>query len=303
MREENKVFYKSAGSGIYNVFSTFAKGRTIAKCNAIEFCKNFHDKEGKITVHEYGVGDGTFAKIFLDYVKKLDLELYKRLEYYLFDFSSKMLKDCQMTLKSHISKCYFNEFDVLSKKQIDSFDYCRINELLSDLPSEFYYSKNGEIFDLANKKIKTPNIFVEKFLERIEEERVIPFNFEALNFILSLSKAANKNFKIDIFDYGFYFANEIYQIPKEIWNKIIIRKYKNQITTDLNFFFLFTNLSLNGLNCTIEKQKDYAERILGEKLDLIIGKDFLDYKKSKSKKFSYNVDDGFYYLGIRSLGI
>ena len=49
----NKSYYIQKGSGIYDDFSTFAQGKAIAECNAIEFARDFSNSSNEITVCEY----------------------------------------------------------------------------------------------------------------------------------------------------------------------------------------------------------------------------------------------------------
>ena len=91
--EANRKYYSSKGKKIYSDFSTFAQGHALAKCNALEFVRDFSKNGGNAVVCEYGIGKGDFAKNFLDEVKKLDRKLYAETRYYLIDFSDKMIEE------------------------------------------------------------------------------------------------------------------------------------------------------------------------------------------------------------------
>lgn len=296
-QKANKEYYSSKGRKIYSDFLTFAQGHALATCNAMEFCRDFAKRASPVVVCEYGVGKGDFARTFLDEVKKRDMHLYNRTRYYLFDFSEKMLSDARKSLKEHAAICIYGKFDAEQDVPFLQFDYCRINELLSDLPASLFLKKEGAILDL-NGKMATADIFAQKFLERIEEERAIPFNFKAAGFLASLCKAGKKDFRIDVFDYGFYSAEDIFLLPMEEWNRTISRKYGSQITVDLNFLQMLFALESQGFSARIEKQKGYAERILGYPLELSESKRCLDYVRAKKQALEISEDDGFYHLRV-----
>src|SRR3989338_3781470 len=296
MRKANLRYYSSKGKAAYSDFSTFAQGRALARCNAIEFARDFSN-QGEILVCEYGVGNGNFAKVFLDELKSKDAQLHSRTHYFLFDLSEKMLKDARKTLSSHGSICSFERFDAASEAPSQNFDYCRINELLSDLPADIYMKSQGKITSMDSKRT-TSDLFVSKFLERVDEGRAIPFNFTAEKFLSSLCLAGRPGFRIDAFDYGFYSAEGIFIHPKEEWNSIILRKYGSQVTVDLNFPQLIASLASQGIAAAIESQKDYAERVLGMPLEISETGKGLDYVKAGKGSEGIIEDDGFYYLRI-----
>ncbi len=293
----NAKYYSSKGKAIYSDFSTFAQGRALSKSNAIEFVRDFSMHNAPIIVCEYGVGKGDFAKNFLDEVKKQDRILYAKIRYQLFDISEKMLSDAKKNLAAHGEICSFGTFNAASNSPLLKFDYCRINELLSDLPAEIYSRQNGQIFDASGKEVRAPDLFTQKFLERIDLRRKIPFNFAAQQFLLSLCKLGKPNFRIDLFDYGFYSADDIFSMPVDEWNRVIARKYGSQITVDLNFLQLSSALRAEGFSVAVEMQKTYAEKVLGMPLEISHTKKGLDYVKKKEQDGSTE-DDGFMHLQI-----
>src|SRR3989344_8126921 len=105
--DRNREYYSEKGEGIYSDFSTFAQGSALARCNAIEFARNFSGRGGEISVCEYGVGNGNFAKAFLDEIAKESPGLYSRTRYALFDFSGKMLARARKSLSAHSERCSF----------------------------------------------------------------------------------------------------------------------------------------------------------------------------------------------------
>jgi SAM-dependent MidA family methyltransferase len=284
----NKSYYSQKGSGIYEDFSTFAQGRVISECNAIEFVRDFSNRSNEITVCEYGVGRGDFAKTFLSEVKRRSPKLYSRTRYHLFDLSGKMLAAAKENLSLHEGRCSFQEFDAAMEIPSFAFDYCRINELLSDLPAEIYARKGNST--------STSNIFVQKFLSRMDDGRKIPFSFAAEKFLLALCTAGKRNFRIDVFDYGFYTADDIFSMPREEWNSLVAREYGGQITVDVNFLQLVSALAAEQYDAKVERQKEYAERVMGAKLEISQTERGLDYKLATEPDIEE--DDDFHHLRI-----
>ncbi|MCX6772748.1 MAG: SAM-dependent methyltransferase, partial [Candidatus Micrarchaeota archaeon] len=147
--EANKRYYSSKGKNIYSDFSTFAQGKALSTCNAIEFCNDFENSSAPVTVCEYGVGKGDFAKTFLDEVKKRNKKLYSRVRYYLFDISEKMLDAARKNLHAHHDICIFGKFDAALDAPDLAFDYCRINELVTDLHAQIYMKQGSKILELV----------------------------------------------------------------------------------------------------------------------------------------------------------
>ena len=299
----NKSYYSSRGKKIYSDFSTFAQGKALATCNAIEFVRDFSSHPAPVVVCEYGVGKGDFAKTFLDEVKRRSARLYSKTRYYLFDFSEKMLKDARANLRAHRGICVFGRFDAAREEPDLKFDYCRINELLTDLPARFYAKKGGRILELVpdakgkflENAAPFPSPLATAFLSRTDEGRAIPFNFDAEKFLLSLCQRGNGGFRIDLFDYGFYDSEEVFLLPVEEWNRLMVRDYGGQKTVDLNFPQMLSALSSGSIKAEIEKQKEYAERVLGKKLEMRQAKSGLDYVPSRPGD-AFAEDDGFYHL-------
>jgi len=289
MADVNREYYSSKGKAIYSDFSTFAQGSAVATANAIEFVRDFSAREGVVVVCEYGVGKGDFAKTFLNEVKRRDPILYSRTRYHLLDISEKMIADARKNLAGHESKCEFHTFDAAVDLPTFPFHYCRINELLSDLPAEIYARKGNSV--------PTSNVFVQKFLSCIDDGRQIPFSFAAEKFLLALCSCGKGNFRIDVFDYGFYFADDVFLLPLDEWNRLVVRKYGEQITVDLNFLQLSSALAAQGFSVNVEMQKAYCERVLGTPLLFKDEGGGLDYVPKKEKD-GVEEDDGFYHLRV-----
>lgn len=304
MQKANKSYYSSKGKRIYSDFSTFAQGKTLAECNAIEFCRDFASHSAPVIVCEYGIGKGDFAKTFLDEVQSRNNLLYAKTRYYLFDFSEKMLSSARKNLLPHRKICIFGKFDAAHDTPDLHFDYCRINELLTDLPAKFYMKEDGQIFELEPEKdetfgmdaVSSPSPVISSFLSRMEEGRAIPFSFVAEKFILSLCTLAKPRSRTDIFDYGFYAADDVLSLPRDEWNRLLVRNYGGQLTADLNFPQILSSLSSSAVSARIEKQKGYCERILKKKLEMVQTKSGLDYSPARDKEIKE--DDGFYHIRI-----
>ena len=300
----NKLYYSSKGKKIYSDFSTFAQGKALAQCNAIEFCRDFSAHKEPVITCEYGVGKGDFARTFLDEVKKRNRRLYAKTRYYLFDFSDKMLDAARANLKSHRAICIFGKFDASHEQPDLHFDYCRINELLTDLPAQFFMKKGQQISELLPDKgeeftlkpVPTPSPVVSAYLSRIEDARAIPFNFTAAKFLSALCALGKPKSRIDIFDYGFYTADDVLALPAAEWNRLLVRNYGGQLTTDLNLPQIVSSLATQGVMAKVEKQKHYCERVLSRKLQFMHTKAGLDY--SPSKTTGIEEDDGFYHLRV-----
>lgn len=289
MERANREYYAKKGKRIYSDFSTFAQGKALALANSIEFLQKFARRKSKIVVCEYGVGGGNFAKEFLENIAKLSPRTYNNIEYWLFDYSEKMLSDAKKSLKKHAAKCRFQAFDAIKEKPFLEFDYCRMNELLSDLPVEVYANDR--------RKPQHEDPAVGAFLSRLGFGIKIPFPFAAEKFLLGLCSAGKKGFLIEAFDYGFHSFDDICSLPKKEWNRLVIREYGGQITSDLNFLYLSAALKANGYAVEIEPQKNYCERLLKAGLESVHTERGLDYRK-KTKKSRFSEHDGFYRLAI-----
>ena len=90
-------------------------------------------------------------------------------------------------------------------------------------------------------------------------------------------------------------------MPCDIWNNAIVREFNSQLTIDVNFIHL-----AQGFNASISPQKEYAEKVLGEKLNYV-EMDQLYYFNNKQvqknlksmEKFGYPND--FLESGIREI--
>ena len=103
-------------------------------------------------------------------------------------------------------------------------------------------------------------------LERPEQELMralpadyhLPVNRVARNALLFLASHLADEGRFDIFDYGFYRADD-FAIPPEIWNLSLVREYNSQWTVDVNFLYLSASLAQAAFRTRVEPQAAYAD--------------------------------------------
>jgi len=154
------------------------------------------------------------------------------------------------------------------------------------------------VVDAGGKPPSDVSPFVSEFLSRVDEGRVMPFNFTGAEFLAKLCACGKKGFCIDVFDYGFQSAEEVFLHPLEEWNRLMVREYGGQLTVDLNVPFVLALLSSKGIGASAEPQKKYAERVMGKKLALVELKNGLDYAPAKKSALEIIEDDGFFHIRI-----
>ncbi|MFN4213124.1 MAG: hypothetical protein ACK4FL_04180, partial [Microgenomates group bacterium] len=191
-----------------------------------------------------------------------------------------------------------NNFSKFKLKE--EFDCVLANELLSDLAAkifvkkedncvyEVYYNKNLN-FQVSNKKKKLSKI-ENRVFSYFPKNFFIPINFLAKNLIFFLSKKLKKTGYMQFFDYGFY-KKEDFILDQEDWNKFIVRKYGEQITVDLNFYYLFQSLKFKKIFSKVLRQKEYIKNSLSQKISLVQRKNGLNYS---FKKEEFEEEDYFY---------
>ena len=309
MHKANTIYYKNKKTNIYNDFSTYVQSRKnlLGKATAINFLKYFSnfDKD-HYNILELGPGNGSFAYSFLDTIYKNDVAMLKKFNYFLADFSRPILLKAFKSLKkftrySRIEKIFFDASTPSFKKFKDGFDYIKANEVLSDLDADVYVRIKSKIFlvlfdenlnfliERKEAKLDSTN---KSILYHFPSNYFIPLNFKAKNLLSFLLKKLNKNSYMEFFDYGFYKKEDIILDPEE-WNNLIVRKYGNQITTDLNFYYFKKHFKF----AEIISQKDYAENILNKQLK--INPSNLDYSAKNLTDLKYNIDEQDYFYLIR----
>jgi len=211
-----------------------------------------------------------------NFLKNLPEDIISDVSYFLCDISEKALSNAEKNLKK------FNVHTVLcdasdSPDFIKSANYIRINELYDDLPSKIFINEKGPEEVFFNEKLERKTIPAEnKFIGKMPEGYLIPMNFTAVYHFEKCKEKLTEGGYIDVFDYGFSSKKEITEHPEEEWNNSVIRKFKGQITVDVNFMLF---------NGKTEPQKDYAERILEKKLYYaeLEQLDYLTEKEAKEK--------------------
>lgn len=163
----NGIFYNAKPEGLKDFFSMTTAGYDpqTAYANADEFhqylCgldrnpdyskrvpKNFY-------IEEWGIGNGNFAKHFLDRLRTLDeqhgTDYYSRLQYVLVDYSESILQGAEAALKEHRDRILVERCD-LSKslpQRRNNILLIRFNELYDDLPDVDIIAKdNGHYYKL-----------------------------------------------------------------------------------------------------------------------------------------------------------
>lgn len=317
----NKEYYVSKGQDIYSDFITYAASDKLAYCTAKEFYPVLAEK-GRATVFEFGIGNGLFAKKFLLQVHELckkdgKEKLFSEVEYVLHDISPKMIESAKKNLSEFGKIVDFLEYDATSDAIIGSAGYIKINELLSDLPAEvFVGDAEGNVL-----KVKYGEKGTEIGRERVigEEGEIakavtrhfppgyfVPINFEAGDFLLKAADSLEPAGHMDIFDYGFANAEDL--LPADMWNPSVVREYGGQLTVDLNFPYLLGVAKSRGYNASVEPQKEYAEKGIGQKLYSAETKTGLEYYTeselgkagiTEERLESSEEDDAFYHMRVK----
>jgi SAM-dependent MidA family methyltransferase len=321
MQEDaNREYYTRKGGRIYSDFITYANSDgKIAECNAIEFCKKFGKKKNK-RVLEIGVGNGNFAAEFLKKANAVAPGM--KIDYTLADISEKMLFAAEKRLQKggFAAKTIHSDATKVEFAH-SSFDYVRLQELLTDLPSSIFVLCEGRVFEVAYGKDggasglcfvdEKTSAFVEPVLSRLGENYFVPFNFAACELVVKLYDAIAPGGYVDIFDYGFANADDL--LPYDMWNQSIVREYGGQLTVDLNIPLLLSFAKSAGFEADVQLQKEYVERVLGEKVMGVQKKNGLHYmtKKELGKEGgkkenlldNYEEDDGFYHVRLAKKGL
>lgn len=319
MRERNTAYYQSPSTSIYEDFSTYAQSPqgTLTRANAQAFHKWAQKNvRNRYDVLEAGVGEGAFALGFLQELRAIDktkkTDLASRVHYTLADFSASIMKKAHARLESlgFIGQIHTLEWDAgnasINPFGFSTYQFIRCNELFSDLPSNAFMQKSGEILSvLFDENIKPHFIPAQedeldetarKLLLALPQEYILPINLPALDAIQTLAERADPRGVVDIFDYGFYRADD-FSIPASMWNDTVVREYNSQWTVDLNFLYLSIQLGQDGYSSLVQPQKDYVRSQLGDNAlaDVRIS-DGLDYEEGED---GVEEDDFFYHLQVK----
>ena len=296
MSERNSAYYKSSSTSIYDDFLTYAQSPqgllTRAKARAFHAWTLVHPQD-KYSVLEAGVGEGAFAAGFLQELKLADEDndssILPLVRYTLADFSHSMLERAKKT----IEKCGFaaqvdkvewdashpyKELNSSRKHRSDSpntsigssssFDLIRCNELLCDLPADVYCRHGDEVCtihygaDLSPVEIPMPwenlSRFEADLIRAMPSDYRLPLNRTAKDALMFLSRHLSPEGLLDVFDYGFYRADD-FAIPPDMWNLSLVREYNSQWTVDVNFLYLSASLAQAAFRTRVEPQAAYAD--------------------------------------------
>jgi len=319
MRERNTAYYQSSTTSIYEDFSTYAQSpqAMLTRANAHAFhAWAQKNARNRYDVLEAGVGEGAFALGFLQELQAIDktkkTDLASRVHYTLADFSKTMLKKARSKIEScgFMGQIHSLEWDAgnASSNQFgfSTYHLIRCNELFSDLPADAFMQKGGEIFSVLFDEHLKPNFVpakeeeldetARKLLLALPQEYILPINLPALQAIQTLAERADSRGVVDIFDYGFYRAED-FSIPAQMWNDSVVREYHSQWTADLNFLYLSICLGQEGYSPLVQPQADYVRSQMGDNaLAEVRITDGLDYGEGEE---GVEEDDFFYHLQVK----
>ena len=278
----NPNYYSGKGASIYSDFTTYASlGRGLANA-----CANYllaTTNARVLPVGEIGIGNGQFCIDFLSAIGGK-----AKITYHAYDFSEKMLDELERKNKMFGVDIETHLFDAAKGKNIDErLDYCILNELITDLPTEMVCKKKGELYDvlftkdLKETKLEKTTKINEKLAKNMPEDYFIPLNIVGLQLLKNLMEKCKH---ISVFDYGF---DEFY-LPSDMWNLNAAREYGGQVTTDSNFIFMKNELEKHGLNVKLEKQFEFIDKHSNGKKEKM--------KNEKEKEIAE--DDYFYHLSV-----
>ena len=291
MAERNTAYYQSAATSIYDDFETYAQSPqgllTCSNARAFHQWALLHPQDS-YQVLEAGVGEGAFAFGFLQELAEADDEngtqISSMLSYTLADFSKPLLQKAKDRLarEGFVSQVKIMEWDAThpsTPMHVDaadsepafsnlSFDLIRCNELFCDLPADVYVRTGEELFTLhydqhlQPHQVPVPWEALEQpdaeMMRALPEDYHLPVNRTSRNALLYLSNHLTDEGRFDVFDYGFYRAED-FDIPSEMWNLSLVREYNSQWTVDVNFLYLSASLTNAGFKTRVEPQEEYAE--------------------------------------------
>ena len=317
MQKRNSEYYTSPKTKIHRDFKTYAQspdGMLPKACAADFYRHNCAEDEEETPLHvlEIGVGEGNFGRGFLAELQNLDrknkTDLSERTTYCIADFSKSMLQKAEKSITgagfSAVECFVFDAAKCDLSRGISNHNYNNIycNELFSDLPADAFVRDGMKIYainyngkmeaDLGQSSLSDELAL--SLLESLPQQFYLPINSIAAESAQKIAGLLSTAGCFDIFDYGFYFAED-FAIPLQMWNAAIVRQYGLQWTVDLNFIYLTAKLASSGFRAKTEKQKEFAENALGEKLSIAEGKKGLTYSKSNTAAEEF---DGFYHLRV-----
>ncbi len=333
-KSANEKYYKDPKTKIYYDFTTTSSAcfRTARACaqKAARMIKTWGESSSEpFRIAEFGIGEGDFAVAFnKELLKHAD---HTEFEYVMFDFSKPLLDKAkkQFTkerLIGHFVCCDLANPAKFPYARSGAFDYVISNEMYDDLPASIACRKGKEILEAAYDRdgnftgyIPCANKKVLAFAQNLPENYNIPVNLGAMeNLELIKSILRPRTGMADIFDYGFMSYKEIEKEPYDFWNQGIVRKFGEQLTTDVNFELLEEYAKSIGFIAGSMQQSDFIEMIIGEKLTSVELEDGWHYftraeikkhakkleKQGYGKEFikgDFSEDEPYYCLSLKVL--
>ncbi|MFP3949569.1 MAG: SAM-dependent methyltransferase [Candidatus Micrarchaeia archaeon] len=266
MERTNRRYYPERGKHIYQDFKTFAASARLGRACALEFLESARETEGELRIYEFGVGDGNFAKKFLENLNRIDPSVGKRIAYTLWDISRKMLDGAEEKLEGHAVESVCAPAEE-AEKMGNAF-WIRGNEILDDIPARVFMKQRGKTYEVGwnNGELaiwEQPGIpaIARERMESVPEGYWVPVNIEAIKLVEKWKRKIIGGGGISIFEYGFCGEGEMEALTPEIWNSSVVRKYGEQYTVDVDFGWL--EKKCGG---RVEAQDDFVGRMLDQKL-------------------------------------
>ncbi|MCX8166762.1 MAG: hypothetical protein N3E37_02840 [Candidatus Micrarchaeota archaeon] len=329
--ELNKDFYTSH-KNIYSVFKTFAKSRNLQLSRVINFVKgnNKNISSHELFFADVGPGKGFHTRLFFEnLVEYYTSNGLAKPTIYLdcFDISKTNLIHVQKNLSrivDHISLHPINLTNINElKKVLENINYkynlITFHEMLDDLPAfavvktssnlihevKFSYDLEKFIYEKSTDKILY--LALKEINENLFSYHII-LNLLAYDVLSTFAKQLHTGSYIEVTDYGFTYDD--INVPVELWNMNVVREISGHITVDVNFSFLSKFLA-NEFEISLERQKDFCEKMLNTKLLFYDNGSWLDYlsydevKKLSDKLFKKAAEigieysDNYYYMTIK----
>ena len=261
-RKRNSEFYKGKGTEFEKEFKTFAYDTRFAQALAKDFHRRFTDTEKEaINVYEFGIGDGSLGVRFLMELRKVSERLGEKTVYHFCDFSDELVGHAVKRADAFGFNADGIVYDAVEDpKFLKEADYVFANELYDDLPAKVLVRDGKKIMEVAVENEEKKLVDFEgndelvNYMMKMPEKYHIPVNIAAKKHLDYCSKRSRY---VDIFDYGFRNAEEIKEMPAEMWNNSVTREFEGQITVDVNFDFISKEKT--------ETQLEFVERVLGGK--------------------------------------
>lgn len=204
-------------------FGTPTQDVNFAKLCAKEFAQLAAKKQGALRIDEFGAADGTFAKNFLDALKRDAPETYGRVEYFAWDKSDALLGVAQKALEGH-KNAHCGIADATSlrtnfREASSDFVYC--HELFDDLPSTVVVNREGGLKELwfyrenftgagayHSQYKELPRELeqyfeIEKFMQNVPEKIRVSFPVAGICALFSLRALLKKGGVLRVTDYGY----------------------------------------------------------------------------------------------------